>query len=107
VAGLTLRGHSGGVVSAASEPTKPWGLVSASLDGTCRLWDIRSARIDAGSPSSQTCESLYVIRRESCEDKQRVAGEGFKVFDVCWDAEVGIVSAGEDRRVQLNQVTFR
>jgi hypothetical protein len=30
-------------------------------------------------------------------------GEGFKVFSVNWDKEVGIVSAGEDKRVQINR----
>ena len=50
-------------------------------------------------------ESLYTISRESAkgEERRRVGGEGVKVFGVVWDATVGIVSAGEDKRVQLNR----
>jgi ribosome biogenesis protein YTM1 len=31
------------------------------------------------------------------------AGEGIKVLGVQWDKDVGIVSAGEDRMVQVNR----
>jgi ribosome biogenesis protein len=114
VTGLTLRGHTGPVVSVAAEPDKPWGLVSASLDGTCRIWDLRSIRVDttasmrlAVGGSGQVCESVYVIRREAAiageGDKTLNLGDGFKVFSVCWDKEIGIVSAGEDKRVQVNK----
>lgn len=30
-------------------------------------------------------------------------GEGVKVFGVNWDVELGIVSVGEDKRVQINR----
>jgi ribosome biogenesis protein YTM1 len=104
VTGLTLRGHTGPVVSLASEPGKPWGLISASFDGTCRVWDLRSVRLDnsasklAVGGTSQVCDSLYVIRREGSDSK-----DGNKLFSVCWDQEVGIVSGGEDKTVQINQ----
>lgn len=116
VTGLTLRGHTGPVVSVAAEPDKPWGLVSASLDGTCRIWDLRSVRLDnsdstrlAIGGSGQVCDSVYVIKREatSNSDKKTAAGDGSKVFSVCWDKEVGIVSGGEDKRVQVNQSTTK
>ena len=113
VSGLTLRGHTGAVVSASPEPNKPWGLVSGSLDGTCRIWDVRSVQVDkassAGLPvgGGQVCESVYVIRRESlgATETRRVGGDGCKVFSVCWDSDIGIVSAGEDKRVQVNTAT--
>jgi WD40 repeat protein len=111
VARLTLRGHTGAVSSVANEPNKPWGLVSGSLDGTCRIWDVRSVRVDTTSSAGlalggggQICQSIYVIRRESLglEEKKRVGGDGVKVFTVCWDSDVGIISAGEDKKVQVN-----
>jgi ribosome biogenesis protein YTM1 len=108
VAALTLRGHGGAVVALAPQPGLQWGLVSGSLDGTCRVWDLRSARVDAAATatagqSGKTCESVYVVRREGqAEGKRVVGGEGVKVFAVAWDARLGIVSAGEDRRVQVN-----
>ncbi|KAI9829484.1 MAG: ribosome biogenesis protein ytm1 [Sarea resinae] len=109
IAALTLRGHANAVVDLAPDPASEFGLVSASHDGTCRVWDVRSTRADTGSGSGPTPatvgESVYVISRESRrgkEAKKVVGGEGVKVFGVCWDREVGIVSAGEDRRVQIN-----
>jgi ribosome biogenesis protein len=112
VTGLTLRGHTAPVVSVAAEPNRPWGLVSASLDGTCRIWDLRSVRVDSTASTrlavggaGQVCDSVYVIRRESFVEGEKTlnAGDGHKVFSVCWDKEFGIVSAGEDRKVQVNQ----
>jgi ribosome biogenesis protein len=61
-----------------------------------------------GATAGRVCESVYVIRRESQaagengDAKRVVGGEGVKVFSVAWDAQLGIVSAGEDRRVQVN-----
>ncbi|KAI9681672.1 MAG: ribosome biogenesis protein ytm1 [Trizodia sp. TS-e1964] len=88
---LTLRGHGNAVVALDRDPVNEYGLLSGSHDGTCRLWDVR-----AGG------EAVFVIQREGVQGK-RVGGEGVKVFDVRWDREVGIVSAGEDRRVQINR----
>ena len=100
-AALALRGHANAVVALAADPGSGYGLVSASHDGTCRVWDVRSRRQEEGGSVS---ESVYTIARESAEGKgRRVGGEGVKVFDVCWDAEVGIVSTGEDKRVQINR----
>jgi hypothetical protein len=49
-------------------------------------------------------ENVYVIERESRKaEKRPVAGEGIKVLGVCWDRDVGIVSCGEDKRVQINR----
>lgn len=98
VSALTLRGHTNAVVSLARDPASGYQLVSASHDGTCRIWDLRSARSEA---SERVGDSVYAISRES--GKGGVAGDGVKVFGVQWDAEVGIVSAGEDKKVQINK----
>jgi ribosome biogenesis protein YTM1 len=44
---------------------------------------------------------VFVINRES--GKGGVAGDGVKVFGTQWDAEVGVVSGGEDKQVQINK----
>lgn len=98
ISAMTLRGHTNAVVSLARDPTSSHQFVSGSHDGTCRIWDLRSARNDA---SERVGESVYVIGRES--GKGGVAGDGVKVFGLQWDAEVGVVSAGEDKQVQINK----
>lgn len=100
VSQATLRGHTNAVVSLCAAPTSEFLLASASHDGTCRVWDVRAVGagntggnvLAAGEGKAQG--SLYLIKRES--------GEGGKVFCVDWNKEVGIVSGGEDRRVQVN-----
>ncbi|OCK75908.1 microtubule-associated protein YTM1 [Lepidopterella palustris CBS 459.81] len=106
VAVMTLRGHSNAVVSLATDPWSEYGLVSGSHDGTCRIWDVRSVRTaQVAGGGGQVGESVYSIERESVAKgaKRVVGGEGVKVFGVCWDGEVGIVSCGEDKRVQVNR----
>lgn len=101
VSAMTLRGHNNAVVSLASDPNSAYGLVSGSHDGTCRVWDIRSGRSEK---DGRVGESMYIIERESAKGEgKRVGGEGVKVFDVCWDNEIGLVSAGEDKRIQINR----
>lgn len=101
ISAMTLRGHSNAVVSLASDPVNSYGLVSGSHDGTCRVWDVRSSRSEK---EGMVGENVYCIERESVKGEgRRVAGEGVKVFGVCWDEDVGIVSAGEDKRVQINR----
>ena len=87
------------VASLASDPESSYGLVSGSHDGSCRIWDVRSSRSDK---EGRVGESMYTIERESAQGR-KVAGEGVKVFSVCWDRDVGIVSGSEDKRVQINQ----
>jgi ribosome biogenesis protein YTM1 len=49
-------------------------------------------------------EAVYVVERESTKGGKRpVGGEGIKVFGVGWDKDVGIVSGGEDKLVQVNR----
>ncbi len=102
---MTLRGHTNKIVSLAPDPDSTWGLVSGSHDGTCRVWDLRSTRQGTRDEGGGTVgESVYVVERESRKGEKRpVGGEGIKVLGVVWDREVGIVSAGEDKRVQINR----
>ncbi len=104
---LTLRGHTNAVVAVATDPVNPYGLVSGSHDGTCRVWDVRSVRTaQGGEGQGRVGESVFVLGRESVADKEepwnKPGGEGVKVFGVAWDTTVGIVSCGEDKRVQIN-----
>lgn len=101
ISAMTLRGHTNAVVSLATDPGSAYGLVSGSHDGTCRVWDVRSSKSEK---DGRVGESLYCIERESAKgESKKVGGEGVKVFGVCWDKSTGIVSAGEDKRVQINQ----
>ncbi len=101
VSAMTLRGHSNAVVSLACDPESSYGLVSGSHDGTCRVWDVRSSKSEK---EGRIGESMYCIERESVKGEGRKAGgDGVKVFGVCWDKSVGIVSVGEDKRVQINR----
>ncbi|KAE8144297.1 hypothetical protein BDV25DRAFT_134790 [Aspergillus avenaceus] len=104
ISAMTLRGHTNAVVSLARDPNSAYGLISGSHDGTCRIWDIRATKTDKDGVVG---ESVYSIPRKSLEEQgksdKRVGGEGVKVFGVCWDGTAGIVSAGEDKRIQINR----
>ncbi|KAI9742341.1 MAG: ribosome biogenesis protein ytm1 [Claussenomyces sp. TS43310] len=102
---MTLRGHTNKIASLAPDPDSTWGLVSGSHDGTCRVWDLRSTRQGTRDEGGGVVgESVYVIERESkTGEKRSVGGEGIKVLGVAWDKDCGIVSAGEDKRVQINR----
>ncbi|RDI79546.1 hypothetical protein Vi05172_g10482 [Venturia inaequalis] len=101
VAAMTLRGHTNAVSSLAQEPGSNYSLVSGSHDGTCRIWDIRSVKSAPSAEGGQVGESVYVINRETAGGQPKK--EGVQVFDVVWDKDIGIVSAGEDKRVQVNR----
>lgn len=101
VSAMTLRGHTNSISSLARDPTSTFQIVSGSHDGTCRIWDIRSVRSEA---DERVGDAVYVIERDSAKGQaKKTAGEGVKVFGVAWDAEVGIVSGGEDKRVQIDR----
>ena len=94
------------MVSLAPDPESKYGLVSASHDGTCRVWDLRSSRQGTRDEGGGVVsETVYVVERESRKSgvKRPVGGEGVKVFSVAWDKDVGIASAGEDKMVQINR----
>lgn len=102
---MTLRGHTNKIVSLCPDPESTYGLVSGSHDGTCRIWDLRATRQGTKDEGNGTVgEPVYTIERESRKgEKKLVGGEGVKVFGVQWDKEVGIVSGGEDKRIQINR----
>lgn len=101
---MTLRGHINKVVSLAPDPGSNYGLVSGSHDGTCRVWDVRSSRPGTRDEGGGTVgEAVYVIEREIAKGKRPIGGEGVKVFGVAWDKDVGIVSSGEDKILQINR----
>lgn len=97
ISAMTLRAHSNAISSIATDPNSSYQIVSASYDGTCRIWDIRSVRSEA---TGRSADAVYVIERNQ---KGKTSGDGNKVFDVAWDGEMGIVSAGEDKRAQINK----
>ncbi|KAF2454783.1 hypothetical protein BDY21DRAFT_290610 [Lineolata rhizophorae] len=108
VAVLTLRGGKAavpvGAVVGGERAGSEWGVVAGSWDGKCRVWDVRYVRPAAGAEEvgqgwvGMVGDSVWLFGREGPK-----AEEDRKVFDVAWDREIGIVSAGEDRRVQVNR----
>lgn len=82
-----LVGHSNFVVGLSASPTNDYMFSSASHDGTVKVWDVRAEK------------SLYTITRES---KEAAKGQD-KVFGVSWDNEIGIVSGGQDKKIQINK----
>ena len=91
VSAAMLRGHSNAVVALSANPANEWEMASASHDGTVRVWDVRAS----------SSGSLFTINRQGAAAGQ--AGHE-KVFGVEWSL-IGIVSGGEDKRVQINATT--
>lgn len=77
-----LVGHTNFVVSLATTDNE-YMLISGSHDGTAKIWDIRANK------------AMYTITRQSEEAKS-------KVFAVNWEKEIGIISAGSDKKLQIN-----
>ncbi|KAK5273256.1 ribosome biogenesis protein ytm1 [Exophiala xenobiotica] len=101
VTAMTLKGHKNSVVSLARDPSNEYTLVSGSHDGTCRVWDVRSTRQEK---EGAVASSIYTLPRAGSKNGTASAvGDGVKVFGVCWDKDVGILSAGEDKTVQINR----
>lgn len=93
----TLSGHGSFVSSLARAPHQEFLVASGSFDGDVRVWDLRNEK------------SLYVIKRNDKEapsstttttTKQTTGLD--KVMAVAWGA-LGIVSGGEDCRLQINR----
>jgi ribosome biogenesis protein YTM1 len=104
-AAMTLRGHINWAVSLAASPENDYSLVSGSWDTTCRVWDLRSVRSATSTEGSgSVCEPAFTIPREWLKGKKLPeGGQGGKVKSVVWDKTWGIVSAGEDKKVQINR----
>ncbi|CCE89997.1 Ytm1p TDEL_0A06650 [Torulaspora delbrueckii] len=83
-----LIGHKNFVVSLDTCPENEYMLCSASHDGTVKVWDVR-----ATSP-------MYTITRE---DPSVQKGINDKVFAVRWAKDVGIISGGQDKKLQINK----
>lgn len=103
IVAMTLRGHSNAVVKLAPSPKSGYVFASASHDGSVRVWDVRNAKAgNVGEGGGMAGESMFVLERDAQKVKS-VGGEGVKVFGLAWDETWGIVSAGEDKKVQMNQ----
>lgn len=102
---MTLRGHVNMVVSLDASPENDYSLVSGSHDSTCRVWDLRSVRTGTSEEGGGSVSSpVYTIGREWLKSKKLPpAGDGAKVLSVVWDKTWGIVSGGEDKKVQINR----
>ncbi|KAI5461321.1 WD40-repeat-containing domain protein [Mariannaea sp. PMI_226] len=102
---MTLRGHINMVSSLAPSPENEYSLVSGSYDSTCRVWDLRSVRMATSEEGGgSVSEPVYTIGREWLKGKKLPsAGDGAKVLSVVWDKTWGIVSGGEDKKVQINR----
>ncbi|KAK6205535.1 ribosome biogenesis protein YTM1 [Scheffersomyces amazonensis] len=81
-----LVGHTNFVVSLTASPSNDYIFSSASHDGTVKVWDVRAEK------------SLYTITRGEQESKEKS-----KVFAVSWDSDIGIISGGEDKKIQINK----
>jgi ribosome biogenesis protein YTM1 len=102
---MTLRGHVNWVVSIAPSPENDYSLVSGSWHTTCRVWDLRSVRPGTSAEGNgSVSEPAYTLNREWLQGKKLPpGGDGAKVLSVVWDKSWGIVSAGEDKKVQINR----
>lgn len=103
---MTLRAHLNWIDSVAASPANEYSLVSGSWDSTCKIWDLRSVRPGTKEEGGgRVCdEAVYSIPRETMRgEKVKADGGGGKVLRVRWDAGWGILSGGEDRRVQINR----
>ena len=101
VTALILKGHKNAVVSLARDPANGHNLASGSHDGTCRIWDLRSTK---QGQAGTTGQSLYTIQRESLGGKAASeVASGAQVFALCWDKDLGILSGGADKAIQINR----
>ncbi|KZZ89985.1 Ribosome biogenesis protein YTM1 [Moelleriella libera RCEF 2490] len=101
-AAMTLHGHTNWVVSVSQSPSDDFSLVSGSWDSTCRVWDLRSAKRATNDVDGVVGKPVYTIGRNWLKGQLPAAGHGAKVLSVVWDKAWGIVSAGEDKTVQVN-----
>ncbi|KAK6530029.1 ribosome biogenesis protein ytm1 [Orbilia ellipsospora] len=96
VQSAVLRGHTNAVVTFARSPESDYVFASGGHDGCVRIWDVRSvsSSTSADEDGGKSGGSLFVIKRES---------GGGKVFGVDWSKDVGLVSVGEDKKIQVNR----
>ncbi|KAH8887437.1 ribosome biogenesis protein YTM1 [Thozetella sp. PMI_491] len=102
---MTLIGHKNMVSTLAAAPNNDYSLVSGSHDGTCKIWDLRDvrpARVKDGGIGGSVSEPVVSLKRHAEPQKMAIPGDGCKVFSVVWDQKLGIVSGGEDKKVQID-----
>ncbi|KAH3902386.1 probable Ribosome biogenesis protein YTM1 [Saccharomycodes ludwigii] len=92
VTNAQLIGHKNFVVSLSDCPTNQYMFASGSHDGTVKLWDVRSNK------------PLYTITRE--QDSVGLSSDDKKVFSCDWTEKIGIVSGGQDKKIQINKENF-
>lgn len=104
VVSMTLRGHFNAVVTLAKSPKDGNIFASGSHDGTVRVWDVRMGRsgLDEGE-GGMIGEASYTLDDEEKSRKKIIGGEGVKIFGLQWDEKWGIVTGGEDKKVQIWQ----
>jgi WD40 repeat protein len=100
---MTLRGHKNAIVSLDTDPSSEYNIASGSHDGTVQIWDLRNVTTGGQAGEGSVGESVYTINRQGQSGASKGHGDGVKVFSVCWDKDVGIVSGGEDKKVQINR----
>ena len=101
VTAVSLRGHKNSVVALAQDPDTSYNLASGSHDGTVRIWDLRNTK---QGKDGITAQSLYTIPRENLKGKPAPeVGSGAQVYGLSWDRELGILSGGQDKSIQINR----
>ena len=100
VTAMTLKGHKNSVVTLARDPDNSHSLASGSHDGTCRIWDLRNTK---QGKDGITGQSIYTLARESMQGRPTPeVDSGAQVYGLCWDRELGLLSCGQDKCIQLN-----
>lgn len=107
------RAHRHGVtgvdVAPASDASAGYSFVSSARGGgEVFVWDVRNTAggavvelagaDDAAGGARALAPTFRVERQRRAEHK-----EGWAVLGVCWDVDVGIVSGGQDKRVQIDR----
>lgn len=98
----SLYGHQNAILGIDGDPESQYSICTASWDGCVRIWDVRAGQ----DPVSERRRSTYKIPREgkgsNCD--RIPGGQGVRVWSVRWDRHVGIVSGGDDKRVQIDRI---
>lgn len=101
VTAMTLKGHKNAVVTLANDPSNGYSLGSGSHDGTCRIFDLRNTRQGKDGVMSQ---SVYTLQRHSLQGKTAPpVGSACQVYSLCWSDELGLLSGGQDKAIDIHR----